>query len=139
MDSLLLVSLLYEVVGKKEFQEGLVDLLYVTAKNKEEASDNPFVKIPNSDSEIYNYAFWKDSSLTFLNIPNSITRVWSYAFYRCSSLTCVNIPNSVTIIGSYAFEMCSNLKSISIPKRFETDIEDIFDGINLSRVKITYT
>ena len=49
MDSLLLVSLLYEVVGKKEFHEGLVDLIHVVvAKNKEEASGNPFVIIQNT-------------------------------------------------------------------------------------------
>ena len=37
-------------------------------------------------------------------IPNSVTNIGNYAFYECKSLTNINIPNSVTNIGDYAFQ-----------------------------------
>ena len=43
MDSLLIVSLLYEVVGKKEFQERLVDLVFREANNKDGVENNKYI------------------------------------------------------------------------------------------------
>ena len=48
-------------------------------------------------------------------IPEGITSIWEYAFFRCSSLTSIKIPSSVTSIGDYAFYGCSNLTNIEIP------------------------
>ena len=98
MDSLFTIPLLYEVVRKQEFQEGLVDLLYVTAKNKEEASGKPLVKIPNTVTSIKCEAFSNCSNLRLVYIPNSVTSIRFGAFSNCSSLTSVNIPNSVNYI-----------------------------------------
>ena len=41
--------------------------------------------------------------LTSVTIPNSVTEVGEYAFYGCRGLTSVTIGNSVTLIGRYAF------------------------------------
>ncbi len=41
--------------------------------------------------------------LTSVTIPNSVTEVGEYAFYDCSGLTSLTIGNSVTLIGRYAF------------------------------------
>ena len=70
--------------------------------------------IPNSVTEIGNYAFSECSSLTSVTIPNSITEIGSNAFRNCSSLTSVTILDSVTTIGSHAFYGCSSLTSVSI-------------------------
>ena len=137
MDSLF--TLLYEMVGKKEFQEGLVDLLYVTAKNKEEAYGNPFVKIPNSVTSIRFGAFSNCSSITSVNIPNSVNYIDLFAFTKCISLTFINIPNSLKNIDEYAFVECSNIKNIQIPIKFKPIMKKIFAGVDLSKVKITYT
>ena len=48
-------------------------------------------------------------------IPEGITGIWEYAFFRCSSLTSIKIPSSVTSIGDYAFYGCSSLTNIEIP------------------------
>ena len=47
--------------------------------------------------------------VTDLVIPNSVTEIGEYAFYGCESLTSVKIPNSVTSIGKNAFYNCTNL------------------------------
>ena len=50
-----------------------------------------------------------------ITIPNSVTEIGNYAFSYCSSLTNITIPNSVTEIGECAFSGCSSLKNITIP------------------------
>ena len=68
--------------------------------------------IPESVSEIKNYAFYYCSALTQVTIPNNVTSIGDYAFYKCTALTQVTIPNSVTSIGNYAFSECSALASV---------------------------
>ena len=55
------------------------------------------------------------SGLTNYAIPNSVTEIGNYALAGCSSLISVNIPNGVTAIGRGAFSGCSSLKSVNIP------------------------
>ena len=159
--SLLHIPLLYEVVGNKEFKEGLVDLVFKEAKNKEEVYGNPFVKFHNSVTSIGIHIVWNCNSLTSIIIPDGVTSIEDYAFYDCSSLTSVIISKSVTFIGNSAFRNCSKLTSITIPegvtsigdsvfrncskltsttipKKFESRINDIFYGVDLSKIKITY-
>ncbi|MBR2116492.1 MAG: leucine-rich repeat domain-containing protein, partial [Alistipes sp.] len=71
--------------------------------------------IPDSVTEIGDYAFRYCSSLTSVTIPDSVTTIGDSAFEDCSSLTNVTIPDSVTKIGSSAFEYCSSLASVTIP------------------------
>jgi len=58
---------------------------------------------------------FKDLGITSVTIPDSVTNVGDYAFSGCSSLTTVTIPNSVTSIGDGAFQLCANLTSVTIP------------------------
>ena len=70
--------------------------------------------IPNSVTEIGNFAFDCCDSLTSIVIPNSVTEIGHYAFYSCDSLTSIDIPNSVIEIGYGVFESCSGLTSIVV-------------------------
>ena len=46
-------------------------------------------------------------------IPNSITEIKDYAFIGCNSLTSITIPSSVKSIGRDAFNGCDNLTRIN--------------------------
>ena len=70
--------------------------------------------IPNSVTNIRNYAFQGCSGLTSVKFGNSITSIGEYAFRNCSGLTNVTIPNSVTSIGMCAFYDNSSLTSVII-------------------------
>ena len=59
--------------------------------------------IPNSVTNIGDYAFYYRPGLTSVTIPNSVTSIGRYAFCDCTGLTSIIIPESVTIIGDYAF------------------------------------
>ncbi len=71
--------------------------------------------IPNSVTNIGDYAFYKCSGLTSVTIPDSVTSIGYNAFYNCTGLTGVTIPNSVTSIGGWAFCGCTGLTSVTIP------------------------
>jgi hypothetical protein len=68
--------------------------------------------IPNSVTNIGEYAFAGCSSLTSVTIPNRVTRIGDGAFDGCTSLTSVTIPDSVTSIGRFAFCNCKNLSEV---------------------------
>ena len=70
--------------------------------------------IPNSVTEIGNYAFSYCIGLREVTIPNSVTTIGEHTFDQCSGLTEVTIPNSVTSIGDDAFFRCSELTSVTI-------------------------
>jgi hypothetical protein len=70
--------------------------------------------IPNSVTNIEEYAFVSCYSLTSITIPNSVSSIGLDAFAGCTSLTSVTIPDSVTSIGNGAFSACSNLTSVII-------------------------
>ena len=51
--------------------------------------------------------------VTELVIPDTVTEIKDYAFYNCTGLTSVTIGNSVTSIGNYAFYNCNGLTSVN--------------------------
>lgn len=49
-------------------------------------------------------------------IPDSVTEIGDFAFANCSGLTSIKISDSVISIGKAAFFNCDSLTSIIIPK-----------------------
>ena len=70
--------------------------------------------IPNTVTNIGDWAFYDCASLSSVVIPSSVTSIGSWAFRGCTSLTDVTIPSSVTSIGEHAFASCYSLTSITI-------------------------
>ena len=70
--------------------------------------------IPDSVTNIGDYAFAFCRSLTDIIIPDSVTSIGNWAFWNCRSLTDIVIPDSVTSIGDNAFHFCSSLSNIAI-------------------------
>ena len=95
------------------------------------------VEIPDTVTEIGDYAFHNFLELKKINIPNSVTRIGEGAFYLCSSLVGITIPNSVTSIGNKAFFECSSLTNITIPESVTSIEEDAFcDCSSLTSITI---
>ena len=87
--------------------------LIETANNKLIVGCNN-TTIPNSVTEIGEYALAWCSGLTNIVIPNSVTAIGEGTFRGCTGLTSIVIPNSVTTIGYQAFLDCTGLTSIDI-------------------------
>ena len=86
------------------------------------------ITIPNSVTRIGNYAFEGCVGLTNITIPNSITDIGYCAFYACEGLKSITIPNSITSIGDATFRFCSNLSSITIPNSIAYMGDEVFEG-----------
>ena len=83
--------------------------------------------IPETVSEIKDYAFVGCSGLTNVDIPNSVTIISDFAFGLCTGLTNIQIPNSVTTIGRGAFFVCEGLTNVVISESVTTIEEQAFD------------
>ena len=84
--------------------------------------------IPNSVTNIGDYAFAGCSSLTSVKIPNSVNRIGVYAFSKCSDMTSMTISDSVTNIDDYAFYFCSELNSLTIGNSVTSISRNAFIG-----------
>jgi hypothetical protein len=87
------------------------------------------VTIPDSVTTIAQGAF-TENQLTTVTIPNSVTTIGDGAF-SYNQLTKITIPNSVTTIGDRAFFGNSELREVILPKRFENNINSIFNTPNI--------
>jgi hypothetical protein len=84
------------------------------------------VTIPNSVISIGGSAFAYCDSLTVAAIPTNVTSIADYAFFSCGSLTNVAIPGGVTSIGDSAFAYCGSLGSVMIPGSVTNIVEYAF-------------
>lgn len=72
------------------------------------------VTIPNSVTNIGDYAFQACDGLKSITLPDSVTHLGSFAF-RFAGLTNVSLPSSLTQIGEYTFQSCAGLQSVTLP------------------------
>jgi len=104
--------------------------------NRAFKSDNPSttirdgylrsIVIPNTVTNIGQYAFHYQELLTSATIPNSVTVIDDYAFSYCVGLESVNLGNNLSEIGEYAFNYCKSLTSITIPNSVNSIGEHAF-------------
>ncbi len=78
------------------------------------------VVVPDSVTDIGDYAFKKCVDLKEINIPKSVKNIGQAAFEDCTSLASVelkynNAREFTCKINSYAFRGCSNLKELILP------------------------
>ena len=65
-------------------------------------------------SAIYRNGFWNCTNLERISLPDSMTEIGDYAFMGCTSLQEIKVPDSVTKIGNSAFQYCTSLKNIQL-------------------------
>lgn len=86
------------------------------------------LKIPNTVSQIGQYAFCGCHGIVSAQIGIGVTSIGDYAFAECTSLESILIPRSVTSIGEYAFSGCRSLPSLVIPNSVATIGKFAFAG-----------
>ena len=86
--------------------------------------------IPDSVTNIEDYAFFWCTSLTSVMIGNSVTGIGVSAFDTCTSLTSITIPDSVISLGVSAFSDCFSLTSVYFTGNAPSIGSDVFDGDN---------
>ncbi|MCQ2496654.1 MAG: leucine-rich repeat protein [Lachnospiraceae bacterium] len=95
--------------------------------------------IPNTVTEIGEYAFARCSGITEVTMPEKVslinknafcgckylrkvslskntTEIGAGAFSRCGLLSDVSLPDSLSIVGEHAFAYCGRLSMVNIPK-----------------------
>lgn len=72
------------------------------------------VTLPNSLTEIDDYAFAGCADLEEINIPPLVEEIGEYAFRNCVSLTKIEIPSSTSEIEDHAFDGCERLAEITL-------------------------
>lgn len=94
------------------------------------------IELSDEITKIEGASFKDCESLRSISLPNNISIIEEKTFYNCKSLPYIVIPKSVRKIGDNAFGMCVGLEEITISRRFEDDLPRIFNGVDLSNVKI---
>lgn len=92
--------------------------------------------LPETLTDIHNYAFAGCKYLSDINIPNGVTEIGENAFLNCASLAELEIPASVKKIGANAFSGCTSLTVIALPDSVTSIAYGAFD--NTVEFSLTY-
>lgn len=69
-----------------------------------------------SVTAIAEYAFRGQSAIIQLFVPETVTEIGDYAFSDCTSLTMSSIYNPDAVIGTNLYDGCSSLSSVGLPQ-----------------------
>lgn len=71
--------------------------------------------LPDSVTEIDDYAFSGNGYLTDVRFPKNLKTIKYGAFQSCRSLTNIQLPENLESIDTYAFQECNSLRGVYIP------------------------
>ena len=60
-------------------------------------------------------AAFERATFSYIEIPNTVTEIAQYAFYGCEYLTTIDLPDNLTTLGYAAFRHCNALNEVVIP------------------------
>ena len=72
------------------------------------------VELPDTITNIDDYAFYYCTNLTSINLSAALESIGDYAFYYCTNLTSIDLPAALTSIGTSVFSGCSSLTAINV-------------------------
>ena len=89
------------------------------------------VNIPDSVTEIAEFAFAKCSNLESVTLPKYLTTLMEGAFWNCIKINNIQIPKTLKYTYVYSFdngpfEGCSNLKNIMFEQGVEVIVKSLF-------------
>lgn len=107
------------------YPAGKADSEYIVPQSVTNISEYAFygcnnltsIKIPENLTGINNATFADCTNLTNITLPRSVTHIKAAAFSNCTSLSNIEIPGEVVSIDDYAFSRCESLTSIIIPEK----------------------
>lgn len=86
------------------------------------------IVLPDTLTDIYNYAFAGCTYLTEINIPSGVEEIGEYAFKDCVSLQELELPGSVAEIEPNAFSGCQSLSTLTFNEGLKKIGEGAFSG-----------
>ena len=95
---------------------------------KDFIDENGHADIPDSLTEISEFAFDGCTELLSFDIPGSVKVISTFAFNGCTSLKSVVIQEGVEEIKAGAFKGCSSLTDVTFPKSLKQVHSDSFEG-----------
>ena len=111
-----------EITGYSGSAENIVIPAQIDGKSVTRIGNDAFEKsrakeivIPDSVTDIEQYAFEGCTSLSDITLPDSLTSIGLSAFESCTALTDIALPDSLTYIGGFAFANCTSLKTVTVP------------------------
>ncbi len=111
-----------EITGYSGSAENIVIPAQIDGKSVTRIGNNAFEKssakeivIPDSVTDIEQYAFEGCTSLSDITLPDSLTSIGLSAFESCTALTDIALPDSLTYIDGFAFANCTSLKTVTVP------------------------
>lgn len=111
--------------GKGMFHDSYLEEVYL-GRNIEYINSSNYSF--EAEPEAYGYsAFYNQPKLTKVTIGPKVTDIPQYLFYQNSSLTLMRLPN-VKTIGKSAFELCSKLTTLNIGETLEVVGDRAFYG-----------
>ena len=111
-----------EITSYSGSAENIVIPAQIDGKSVTRIGNNAFEKssakeivIPDSVTDIEQYAFEGCTSLSDITLPDSLTSIGLSAFESCTALTDIALPDSLTYIDGLAFANCTSLKTVTVP------------------------
>ena len=111
-----------EITSYSGSAENIVIPAQIDGKSVTRIGNNAFEKssakeivIPDSVTDIEQYAFEGCTSLSDITLPDSLTSIGLRAFESCTALTDIALPDSLTYIDGFAFANCTSLKTVTVP------------------------
>ena len=84
-------------------------------------------RIPEGVTRIATAAF-DNKPIKSIVLPNTLSEIGEYAFVRAKKLKSISIPDSVKFIGMSAFTDCAGLESVKLPTGLKRIEESTFSG-----------
>lgn len=96
-------------------EDGVVYAGKVLYKYKGQIPEETVITVEEGTKGIAENAFEYQYGLKEISLPDTVTNIGEYAFYRCDLMTEIYIPESVTEIGEYALGYLDNVYDIKVP------------------------
>jgi len=88
----------------------------------------------NKDQTLLVHCPWR--IIGSYTIPNTVTNIGDFAFYSCGNLTNLTIPSGVIRLGNSALSACSSLSGITIPASVISIGTNVFYTTSLTAITV---